>query len=156
MKTMDAENRHRIEHHCRRLVLEVARRNDGPEPAAAAELFTPDALLYHPLAPDVPLRGRAAIAAALARRPAGVLTHHVVSNVVVDVDGDKCARALSYYTVYLQPGGVQRYQPFSFDGTVYVGTYDDRFRLTADGWRIVERIGRHRFVLPFSPTEASR
>ena len=135
-----------MEHQCSRLVLEMARLNDAAQFMAAAELFASDAVLFHPLQPDVPLRGRVAIAEALQHRPSHMLSHHVCTNIIIDVEADGQAHGQTYYTVYLQPGGAVRSQPFVFDGTVYVGTYQDKYIRTVDGWKISERVGRHRLL----------
>jgi len=136
-----------VEQACRRLSLEFARLNDAGRYEELAALFTPEGVLSRPLAPDVDLRGRDAILQDIRRKPPGAMSHHVCSNVLVDVLSNEEAVGSTYFTVYLQLGGATPHEPFQFEGTVYVGTYVDRFRRTAEGWRIAERRGVNRFFL---------
>lgn len=136
-----------VEQACRRLSLEFARLNDTGRYEELAGLFTPDGVLSRPLAPDVALRGPDAILQDMRRKPAGAMSHHVCSNVLVDVLSPHEAVGSTYFTVYLQLDGVTRHQPFRFEGTVYVGTYADRFRRTPSGWRIAERRGINHFFV---------
>lgn len=143
---MNVAERLQIEEACRRLSLEFARLNDDGQYEALAALFTEDGVLCRPLAPELALRGRAAILADMRRKPADALSHHVCSNILVDVLADDEAVGSTYFTVYLQHGGVSRDRPFDFTGTVHVGVYADRYRLTGEGWRISERRGVNRFT----------
>lgn len=142
---MSPEQRLLIEHDCRRLSLEFARLNDGGRYEEVAALFTPDGVFCRPLAPESALRGREAILTDLRCKPADVMSHHVCSNVLIDVLSEEEAVGSTYFTVYWQRGGVTRDRPFVFAGTVYVGTYGDRYRRTGEGWRIAERRGTNRF-----------
>lgn len=137
-----------IEHACGRLSLEFARLNDSRQYELLAQLFTADAVLQRPLAPQAPLRGREAILRAMQLKPATEVAHHVCTNILVDVVAPDRATGLTYFTVYVHAAGrgtdgVQR-----FDGSVYIGAYHDEFVLTEEGWRILERIGSVKFVLP--------
>lgn len=142
---MSPEQRMLIEHDCRRLSLEFARLSDSGRYEDLAALFTPDGVFRRPLAPDHALRGREAILADLQRKPADAMSHHVCTNVLVDVLGGNDAIGLTYFTVYWQGGGVVHDRQFVFTGTVYLGTYSDRYLFTAEGWRIGERVGTNRF-----------
>jgi hypothetical protein len=134
-------------HQCERLVIDLASLNDRSQFQAAANLFCEDGVMYHPMQPDIPWRGRPQIVESLQRRPVDTLSHHVCTNIAIDMQSDASAFGTTYYTVYLQPGGETKSGPFVFDGTVYVGTYRDSFVRTSDGWRIHERRGCHRFLI---------
>ncbi len=144
---MEETTRLAIEAACRRLSLEFARRNDAGEYEVLAGLFAEDGVLCRPLAPDAVLNGRAEILADMRRKPGDVITRHICTNILVDVIDDSRAKGSTYYTVYLQSGVSDASQVFTFDGTVYVGDYLDRYVRTRRGWRIAERRGRNRFVV---------
>lgn len=145
---MTSEQTLLIEHACRRLSLAFAHLNDTQAYEALANLFTEDGVFYRPLAPDAAVAGRASILKDMQKKPADLLTHHVCTNIVVDVLCADSARGLTYFTVYLQPGYDRRRALPPFTGTVYVGIYEDQFLRTADGWKISERRGRNLFLLP--------
>lgn len=59
-------------------------------------------------------------------------THHVTTNVVIDLDpGEAGARSHSYFTVF--QAGDDALAP------IVAGRYDDRYALGNDGWHFVER-----------------
>jgi 3-phenylpropionate/cinnamic acid dioxygenase small subunit len=60
-------------------------------------------------------------------------TQHLITNVVVELDGDEAAA-----TCYLQAHHVA-HPPDGTTRFVVGGIYRDRLRRTADGWRIVHR-----------------
>jgi hypothetical protein len=84
--------------------------------------------MTRPTAPSTPIVGRDAILAAFEARAARI-TRHVCSNVVIDVESPTQARGHSAMLL------------FSGDGRPTVGSFDDPFILTADGWRFAERRG---------------
>lgn len=76
-------------------------------------------------------------------------TKHLVSNVIVEIDGD-VATVSSYFTVLQALDGELR--------TVVAGRYDDRFERAAGEWRFADRlvrtdlvgdVSRHLRVNPF-------
>lgn len=135
---MDELERLLAERACTRLVLLAAAHVDRGEPAALAALFTPDGVLVRP--GGATLQGRAAIQSAYEQRPAERITRHLVSNTLIDLVSDGEARAQSQ--VLLWTGSTSdvvgpRGRPASA-GPV-VGTFDDRFVKTPEGWRIDHR-----------------
>ncbi len=97
-----------------------------------ATLFTSDANAFYLDMP--PCRGYQAIEdtcrAALAPMSA---TQHLISNVVVRLDGDQAESSC-----YLQAQHVKAGTPGD-DNFIIAGRYDDRLVRTPDGWRIRER-----------------
>lgn len=130
---------------CRDLVLRAAACADAGDAQALAQLFTEDGVLVRPNAE--PLRGRAAIHAAYAQRPAGRITRHLVSNTLVEFDTPVAAQALSYVVLW---AGAQS----DADGPSgrpaaarqMVGEFADRFLRMADGRWLIQR-REARFVL---------
>jgi ketosteroid isomerase-like protein len=125
-----------IERACARLVAAYGYLNDERDFDALADLFTEDAVLYRPAAPSTPIVGRDAIGAAFAARPASRATFHVCTDILIDVeDGDHAvgrSRILLLSGPQPAEGGVAAPLP---------GTFRDRFRLTAHGWKFCERRG---------------
>jgi ketosteroid isomerase-like protein len=99
---------------------------------ALADCFTPDADAYYLDMP--PCHGYQAIEdtcrAALTPLSA---TQHLISNVVVRLEGDRAA-----CTCYLQAQHVKQ-GTAGGDNFIIAGRYDDQLVRTPDGWRIRER-----------------
>lgn len=111
-----------------RLLLDYAALNDAGEWDALAALFLPDGRTNRPTAPHVFIEGRETILEAFRARPARV-SRHIIANVRVTVSGEE-ATATS--------------QILLFTGATtppLVGSYQDRLRKTAQGWRFAERRG---------------
>lgn len=118
----------------RNLIARVARYADGDDVEAYVALFTPDASWEMPGAER---RGHDDIrAGSLERRAAGAIgpgshTRHVVSTVTVELDGDRATAASTW-------------QFFTHTDTspqlALMGTYDDTFVRTPDGWRLARRV----------------
>lgn len=124
----DAERR-AIEHECARLVALYANLNDEARWDEVAALYAEDGVMYRPTAPDQGVVGREAILAAFKARPPRT-TRHVCSNVVIDVEGPATARGTSAMLLFT-----------AADAAPLVGSFHDRFCLTAEGWRFAERRG---------------
>ncbi len=125
---MKAKDRRAIEHDCARLIALYANLNDEARWDEVAALYAEDGVMVRPTAPDAPTVGRAAILAAFKARPPRI-TRHVCSNVVIDVESEDAARGVSAMLL------------FTGAAEPLVGSFHDRFVLTADGWRFAERRG---------------
>lgn len=131
---MTEAERREIEADCARLVALYANLNDAARWEALADLYAEDGAMVRPTAPDSPVVGRAAILAAFRARPPRT-ARHVCSNVVIDVDGPDRASGHSAMLLFTAP-----------DAPPLVGSFDDRFVRTADGWRFAERRGSLTFA----------
>ena len=125
---MSPEDRRAAEHDCARLIALYANLNDEARWDELAALYVEDGVMARPTAPDDPVIGRDAILAAFKAR-APRTTRHICSNVVIDVEGPATARGTSAMLM------------FTGEGVPLVGSFHDRFCLTLDGWRFVERRG---------------
>lgn len=125
---MTSDGRRAAEHDCARLIALYANLNDEARWEDVAALYAEDGVMYRPTAPDQGVEGREAILAAFKARPPRT-TRHVCSNVVIDVETETTARGTSAMLL------------FTGDGAPLVGSFHDRFVLTADGWRFAERRG---------------
>lgn len=130
---MSPEDRRAVEHDCARLIALYANLNDEARWDEVAALYAEDGVMIRPTAPDAPVVGRVAILAAFKSRPPR-LTRHVCSNVVIDVEGPATARGTSAMLL------------FTGEGAPLVGSFHDRFCLTAHGWRFAERRGSLTFA----------
>jgi hypothetical protein len=128
-----AEERRAIEWDCARLIAHYANLNDEARWGEVAALFAEDGVMSRPSAPDVSIAGREAILAAFLSRPPRS-TRHICSNVVIDVESATEARGTSAMAMFTQ------------SAPPIVGSFHDRFILTADGWRFAERRGSLSFM----------
>jgi len=120
--------RRAIEWACARLVNLYANRNDAGDWEAVASLYTTDGVMTRPTAPDAPIVGRDAILAAFRARPPRA-TRHICTNIVIDVQDATTAAGESAMLL------------FTGAAVPLVGSFHDRFVLTAEGWRFSERRG---------------
>lgn len=111
-----------------RLLLDYAALNDAGGWDALAALFLPDGRMNRPTVPDVFIVGREAILDAFHARPARV-SRHIIANIRVTVSSDE-ATATSQILLFTGAGTPP-----------LVGSYRDRLRKTAQGWRFAERRG---------------
>ena len=93
------------------------------------------------------LQGPAGVSAALASRPAGRITAHLVQNVVVDLDGGDEAAVRYLVLTYRHdaPAGAPD-GPAPLDRPLSIAAYDDRLRRVGDDWRVLERRSRAVFA----------
>ena len=125
---MSEDERRAIEADCAQLIARYANLNDAADWQGVADLYAVDGRMARPTAPDDWTQGRAAILAAFLARPART-TRHVCSNVVIDVISPT------------QAVGESAMLLFTGEGAPKVGSFHDRFVLTAAGWRFAERRG---------------
>jgi SnoaL-like domain len=133
---MNTAERFSIERECEQLMVAYARGVDFRDYDNVASLFTENGVL------DVGSRmeGRAAIQAALTRRPYELRSRHVLTNLFVDVVDRDTARGICYLTLYrhVGPESLER-GPVELEGPAAVGHYEDRFVRTSAGFRIAQR-----------------
>lgn len=137
---MTDDERMAIEWACTKLINRYTLLNDAADWDAVAALYTEDGRMARPSAPDRPVIGREAILAAFRSRPARA-ARHIVTNIVVDVESATEARAQSIIVLYQGIENPAGGLPVRDPAGPLVGTYTDRLRRTADGWRFAERIG---------------
>jgi hypothetical protein len=134
------EDRQSVEWACTRLINLYALLNDAADWDGVAGLYTEDGQMARPSAPDAPIIGRDAILAALRARPPRA-ARHVISNIVVDVDGENEARAMSVILLFQGEAGENGALPTRDRTGPLVGFFKDRLVKTDEGWRFAERIG---------------
>jgi len=126
---------------CARLIAQYAWLNDERRFEELVALFTEDAVLYRPSAPERAIEGRAAILEAFCKRPPDTVTFHVCSDVVIDVLDARTARGRSRILLLSAARPAQGAPAPDAARTPVPGVFRDSFRLTAQGWRFAERRG---------------
>jgi hypothetical protein len=138
-----------IERACERLVLDFAYLSDLQDYLGLAALFTNDGVMIRPTGD--PLVGRAAILKSYQSRPAGRLTRHICTNILITVESADRATGLTYAIVYSANANEPPIGHFGqkADPRSLVGEFLDEFVRTSEGWRIATR--RARFVMHSEP-----
>lgn len=136
---MTHDDRRAAEADIAKLIVRYALLNDAQDWNAVADMYLEDGRMARPSSPDAFVEGRAAILASFTARPARA-SRHVVSNIVVDLDGPDAARATSVIVLYMGDS-VESGLPTMAANAPLVGTFRDRLVKTGDGWRFAERVG---------------
>jgi uncharacterized protein (TIGR02246 family) len=137
---------------CERLMLRYARLVDSGRAAEMAELFTPDAEWIGDDGRG--MRGQAEIRAAFTARQALTRrqSRHVITNVLVDIDGPETASGVAYLVNYRHDAqGTVAAKPAPADHPKFVGEYHLDFRRVGGQWYIA----RLRFDLAFLRSRAT-
>jgi hypothetical protein len=128
-----------IQRTCTELISRYAYLNDERRFEELAALFTEDALLVRPSAPDRAILGRDAILASFRKRAADTMTFHVCSDILIEVQGADRAQGKSRILLLSALRPVDGSTPQA--GAPMPGVFIDRFALTEDGWKFAERRG---------------
>jgi hypothetical protein len=142
MSTMTPEERLTIESECRQLALRLIALNDQQNWNEMCALLTDDAQFARPTDPDHPISGRAEIQAAFEARPAGRITRHICTNMVITALSPSQATGSMYALLYT--GSTENRSDFGViaDERQLVGEFEDDYVRTDEGWRIARRSGR--------------
>jgi hypothetical protein len=140
-ETLSAGERSEIERACERLVYVYSRALDLGDMSAAADCFAVNGSMARPMTPEQVVQGREAIRASLLTRPKSLLTKHLATNVMIDVEGRDAARGLSYLTMISTTPAADAQPPFVSQGPIWFGEFRDRFVRENGAWRFLERRG---------------
>lgn len=138
---LSAAERIEIERACERIVYEYSRALDLGDMNAAADCFAEHGSLTRPMAPDQVIEGREAIRAALLTRPKTLLTKHLATNVMIDVESRDAARGISCLTMIAATPPEGGTPPFPASGPLYFAEFKDRYIRENGVWKILERRG---------------
>ncbi len=130
-----------IERACEQLVLTYSRALDLGDMNAAADCFAEGGSMARPMTPDQVVRGRDAIRASLLTRPKTLLTKHLATNIMIQVESREKAAGLSYLTMIATTPAAEHKPPFLSQGPIYFGEFRDRFVLENGVWKFEERRG---------------
>jgi hypothetical protein len=140
-ETLSAAERIEIERACERLVYVYSRALDLGDMSAAADCFAEDGSMARPMMPDAVIQGRETIRASLLTRPKTLLTKHLATNVMIDVESRDTASGLSYLTMISTTPPTDAKPPYVSQGPVYFGEFKDRFVREKGEWKFLERRG---------------
>ena len=131
---------------CREVTLRASMRMDANDADGLMALFTPDLEFVRPATwPEVVIRGREQLKAAIAARPPGFVSRHIFSNSVADHVGPDEVRVVSYFT-HFSGTRTDAAAAIPMDHALRsLGEYEDRVVRTPDGWRIARRVARFIF-----------
>jgi uncharacterized protein (TIGR02246 family) len=122
---------------CERLVFEYARLVDSGRASQVADLFTEDGAWLG--ADGRGMHGRDEIRTAFAARQAVSRrqSRHVITNVLVDVDGPDAGSGIAYLVNFRHDAeGTVAAQPAPADHPKFVGDYHLTFRRVGERWQI--------------------
>jgi hypothetical protein len=140
-EALSALERIEIERACERIVYAYSRALDLGDLSGAADFFAEKGSLSRPMTPDQVIEGREAIRAALLTRPKSLLTRHLATNVMIEVESRESARGISYLTMIATTPPADAKPPFLSQGPIYFGEFQDRFIRENGTWRFLERRG---------------
>ena len=145
---LSAAERSEIERACERLTYVYGRALDLGDMNAAADCFAQNGSFARPMNPGQVIQGREAIRASLLTRPKTLLTKHLTTNVMIDVESRDAARGLSYLTMISTTPPQGATPPFVSGGPVYFGEMQDRFVRENGVWKFLERRGSIQMKFP--------
>jgi len=140
-QTLTAAERIEIERACERIVYEYSRALDLGDLSGAADFFAENGSMARPMAPDQVIEGREVIRASLLTRPKTLLTKHLATNVMIDVESRDAASGLSYLTMIATTPPAEARPPYLSQGPIYFGEFKDRFIRENGVWKFLERRG---------------
>jgi ketosteroid isomerase-like protein len=127
---------------CQQAILRFFLALDGSDFATVAAGMAPDGVWHRQ---GQALVGPAAVRAALAERPPGRVTAHLVQNLVVDLEGGDAAAARYLSLVYRHDGAAGAAGPAPLDAPLGISLYTDRLCRRSGDWLVVERRSRRLF-----------
>ena len=140
-QVISSADRIEIERACEQLVFAYSRALDLGDMNAAADFFAEQGSMARPMSPEQIVSGREAIRASLLTRPKTLLTKHLATNVMIQVESPDSASGISTLTMIATTPGVDDKPPFLSQGPLYFGEFKDRFVLENGIWKFAERRG---------------
>jgi hypothetical protein len=150
-QTLSAAERIEIERACERIVYGYSRALDLGDLSGAADFFAEQGSMARPMAPEQLIQGREAIRASLLTRPRTLLTKHLATNVMIEVESRDAARGISYLTMVATTPAADAKPPHVSRGPVYFGEFQDRFVREHGVWKFLERRGSIQLKLEGAP-----
>jgi hypothetical protein len=139
--TLSAAERLEIERACERLVYVYSRALDLGDMSAAADCFAENGSMARPMMPDQVVQGRETIRASLLTRPKTLLTKHLATNVMIDVENRDSASGISYLTMISTTPPADGKPPYVSQGPLWFGEFKDRYVRENGVWKFLERRG---------------
>ncbi len=140
-ESLSAAERIEIERACERLVYAYSRALDLGDMNTAADCFAENGSMARPMMPDAVVQGRETIRTSLLTRPKTLLTKHLATNVMIDVESRDSASGLSYLTMISTTPPADGKPPYVSQGPLWFGEFRDRFVRENGVWKFLERRG---------------
>jgi hypothetical protein len=140
-ESLSAAERIEIERACERLVYDYSRALELGDMSAAADCFAQNGSMARPMMPDAVIQGRETIRASLLTRPKTLLTKHLATNVMIDVESRDSASGLSYLTMISTTPPADAKPPYVSQGPLWFGEFKDKFVRENGVWKFLERRG---------------
>ena len=140
-ESLSAAERIEIERACERLVYVYSRALDLGDMSAAADCFAENGSMSRPMMPDQVIQGREIIRTSLLTRPKTLLTKHLASNVMIDVESRDSASGLSYLTMISTTPPADGKPPYVSQGPLWFGEFRDKYVRENGVWKFLERRG---------------
>lgn len=150
-EALSAAERIEIERACERLIYAYARALDLGDLSGAADFFAENGSMSRPMAPEQVIQGRETIRASLLTRPRELLTKHLATNIMIEVEGRDAARGVSCLTMVSTIPPQDARPPFLSGGPLYFGEFQDRFVRENGAWKFLERRGSIQIKLAGAP-----
>jgi hypothetical protein len=139
---MTLDSRRAIEHDVEKVALRFFHYLDGGDYQKLAALFAADGVWHRQ---GTALRGPGAVLEAMHARPAGIVTQHFASNVVVEPSDAEHAEATLYLAVFAHSGGADAKPPAPMELPIQVAIFREKLVRSDDGWRIAEITSQQKF-----------
>jgi hypothetical protein len=139
---MEDQEKTIIEAECRQLALRFMALNDQQNWSEMCALLTDDASFARPTDPDNPIIGRLEIQAVFEARPAGKITRHICTNMIITVESADKASGSMYALLYTGATDNEGDLGIVADRRQLIGEFYDDYVRTDEGWRIAKRSGR--------------
>jgi hypothetical protein len=140
-ETLSVGERIEIERACERIVYLYSRALDLGDMSGAADFFAQNGSMARPMAPTEVIHGRESIRASLLTRPKTLLTKHLATNVLIDVETRDTASGISSLTMIATTPPAGATPPHLSQGPTYFGEFKDRFIRENGVWKFSERRG---------------
>jgi SnoaL-like domain len=140
-ESLSAAERIEIERACERLVYVYSRALDLGDMSAAADCFAENGSMSRPMMPDQVIQGREIIRTSLLTRPKTLLTKHLATNVMIDVESRDSASGLSYLTMISTTPPADGKPPYVSQGPLWFGEFRDKYVRENGVWKFLERRG---------------
>jgi len=131
---MLTEQRLAIEREAEKVLLRFFHHLDADEFEALAALMAEDGVWHRQ---GKLLRGPGMVLEAMAARPKGRRTRHLITNLVLDAVDERHVQAIYYLTAFRYDGATPG-EPAPIELPASVGTYREKLVLTPAGWRVAE------------------
>jgi hypothetical protein len=127
---------HSVRVDCQELIARFYRYLDSHDYEPLSLMFAPEGVWSRQ---GKQLQGPGGVLEELRRRPATMVTRHVVSNQIVEIQDAQRVRMQCYVTLYYADTGTLPQGPSRMTGPACVFTYYDELIATDGGWRIARK-----------------